>query len=48
MVGLRGELSLMKLPEVRGVVVSDCITVVDGDTGGDTDEFLVELIEGFN
>ena len=48
MVGLRGEFSLMKLPEVRGVIVSDCITVVDSDTGGETDDFLIGLIGGDN
>ena len=45
---LRGEFSLMKLPEVNGILVIDCITVVDGDTCGDTDELLIGLIGGDN
>ena len=48
MVCLRGELLLIKLPEGRGVVVRDGITVVEGNTGGDTDKFFVEFIGGYN
>ena len=41
---LRGEFSLIKLPVVSGVVVTDCITVVDVDRGGESEDFLIGLI----